>query len=92
MVAADKVGEVGRDASARVVFGKVADVAVLGRTGHDGEVGGIADGLEVPADDDEVDAVVPAAGAGGLCDGRVDGMESAMALGCRILASWRFKI
>ena len=42
-------------AFARVVFVEVAELAVLGRTGHDPEVGHVAHGLEVAADDQHVD-------------------------------------
>lgn len=57
---------------------EVAESAVFFWTGHDFEVGDIADGLEVAADDEEVDFVVVE--AFGFGDGSVDGVESAMAL------------
>lgn len=79
MVAADEEGQVGRGAGAGVIFVEVADGAVFGGDGHGGEVVAVAHGLEVAADDEEVDAG-PLVDEAGLCDGGVDGVECAVAL------------
>ena len=63
VIATDEKRQDWRGALARVVFVEVAELAVLGRTGHDLEVGHVAHGLEVAADDQQVDReAVPALG------------------------------
>ena len=80
VVAANKKCQIGGYSGARVVFMEVADGAVFGGDGHSGEVVGVADGLEVAANDEEVDAI-PAVDLAGFGDGGVDRVESAVALG-----------
>ena len=58
---------------------EIANGAILGGDGHGGEVVGVADGLEVAADDEEVDGG-PFVDTAGLGDGGVDGVEGAVAL------------
>lgn len=79
VVAPDEDGQVGGLAGAAVVLVVVAQGAVLGGHGHDLDIVAVADGLEVAADDEQVDAGPLALGAGFL-DGGVDGVESSMAL------------
>ena len=83
MIAADKEGKIGRDAGAGVVLVEIANGAVFCGDGHGGEVAGVADGLEITADDEEVDGR-PVAYTAGLGDGGVDGVEGAVAL-------WRWR-
>lgn len=54
-------------------------MTIFDRTGHDCQVRGIAARLKVTADDEKINAV-PAADLAGLGDGRIDGVESAVAL------------
>jgi len=79
VVAANEEGQVGRNVGAGVVLVEVADGAVFGGDGHGGEVVAVAHGLEVAADDEEID-VGPVVDEAGLCDGGVDGVEGAVAL------------
>eukprot|EP00964_Phaeocystis_antarctica_P143361 scaffold108903_cov69-Phaeocystis_antarctica.AAC.2 len=55
MVTADEDGEHGRDGLARVVLVEGAHVAVLDGARHRREVGLVAHGLEVAADEEHVD-------------------------------------
>lgn len=79
VVAADEEGQEGRDAGAGVVFVEVADGTVFAGHGHGGQVVAVAHGLEVAADDEEIDAG-PLVDEDGFCDGGVDGVEGAVAL------------
>ncbi|KAL3297921.1 lariat debranching enzyme [Colletotrichum asianum] len=79
VVAGREDGQVRRDAAAGVVLPEVAELAVLCGDGHYGEVCGVAGGLEIAADDEDVDAVPATSGAGGG-DGGVDRVERAVAL------------
>ena len=79
MIAANEECEVRSNTSAGVVFVEIANGAVFGGYRHGRKVVGVANGLEVAADDEEVDAG-PLVDTAGLGDGGVDGVECAMAL------------
>ena len=70
--------EVRRFAGPRVVFVEVAHLAVFGRHGDAVKVVGVAHGLEVAANNQEVDAW-PAFDLAGLGDRGVDCVEGAVA-------------
>lgn len=79
VVSGDEYGEVGCLSNAAVVLMEIPKLAVLLGHGHGVQVGGVADGLEVAADDEEVDAI-PSALLGRFFGGGVDGVECAVAL------------
>lgn len=79
VVPADEDGQVGGLLLAPVVRREVAQLPVLGRHRHDGDVRRVAHGLEVAADDEQV-YVVPAPRLAGHVDGGVHGVESPMSL------------
>lgn len=79
MVAGDEDGEVWRLAHAAVILVEISKLAILLGYGHGVQISGIADGLEIASDDEEVDAI-PSAFLGGLFCGGVNGVECAVAL------------
>ena len=83
VVAPDEHRQHGRAALARVVLVKLAERPVLGRAREALEVVEVADGLEVPADDEELDLLLAPPFGGGLLvelgDGLVDAVEVAVA-------------
>lgn len=79
MVAANEESEIGGYAGAGVVFMEVTNGAVFGGHGHGSQVVGVANGLEIAPDDEEVDAR-PLVDAASLGDGGVDRVEGAVAL------------
>ena len=79
MIATNEKGKVRRDAGAGVVLVEIANGAVFRGDGHGGQVAGVADGLEITADYEEVDGG-PFMDTAGLGNGGVDGVEGAVAL------------
>ena len=78
MIPSHKDRQVRRLSLARIVLVEIAHGAVFGRHAHAVEVVGIAHGLEVAADYQEVDAG-PVFARAGFCDRGVDGVQGAVA-------------
>lgn len=79
VVAGDEDGEVGSGLGAAVVLVEITEHAILGGDGHDFDIVAVARGLEVSADDEQVDAG-PAAGLTCRVHGGVDRIECAVTL------------